>query len=152
MERHLRSKAIMIEVTNCDMKCSDLTSITVGCMPLRYNGDPGKKLHLPRCSWTAASSVKQQEPSSSRRPLTPRPPSIDVLTISLRLLRPASLTLSTSAGKVCCDFSNLLCSFARLRQLRVLKGGNRVATSTTKDKQKVDSNSGLYTWNAIYVQ
>ena len=34
-----------------------------------------KKLHLPRCSWTAAPSIKQQKPSLSCRPQTSRPPS-----------------------------------------------------------------------------
>ena len=34
-----------------------------------------KKLHLSRRSWTAASSVKQHKPSSSRRALTSRLPS-----------------------------------------------------------------------------
>ena len=50
---------------------------------------PAKKLNLPLCGRTAASSVKQHKPSSSCRALTSRPPSIEVMTgISL-----------TSAGK-----------------------------------------------------
>ena len=48
-----------------------------------------KKLHLPRCGWTAASSAKQHKPSLSRRALTTRSPSIEVL---------AGISL-TSAGK-----------------------------------------------------
>ena len=48
----------------------------VGCLPLRYNGDPDvMKLHLLRCNCTAASSVKQHKLSSSGRALTSRPPS-----------------------------------------------------------------------------
>ena len=38
-----------------------------------------KKPHLPRCSWTAASLVKQHKSSSSRRAQTSKPPSIEVL-------------------------------------------------------------------------
>ena len=71
-----------------------------------------KKLHFLRCSWTAASLVKQHKPSSSPNVKTA------FLLKSWReshLVRPASLTLSTLAGKACCDLSNLLRPFARLR-------------------------------------
>ena len=40
MNSHLRSVAIMIEVTGRHTECTLLTQTTVRCQPLRYNGDP----------------------------------------------------------------------------------------------------------------
>ena len=62
------------------------------------------------------------------------------------LLRPASFTFSTLAGKACCNLSNFLRPSERLRWLRVLEEGYYVATlatSTTNQKQRVINNTWL---------
>ena len=79
--------AIMIEVTSRRMECTLLTS-NYSQMPAtalqwwprqRSYISPDvvgrQQLHLPRCSWTAAPSIKQQKPSLSCRPQTSRLPS-----------------------------------------------------------------------------
>ena len=60
------------------------------------------------------------------------------------LLLPASLTLSTLAGKAFCDLSNFLSFYLRLRWLCVLEEENREATLTTNHKQKVANNTWIY--------
>ena len=47
--------AIMVEVTSRRMECTLLTSNYSRCTTMVT---PTKKLHLPRCSWTAALSIK----------------------------------------------------------------------------------------------
>ena len=75
MDHHLRSVAIMIEVTShhteyihCNLDYSRMPAASRQWWPC-------EETTSPRCSWTAASSVKQHKPSSSRRTLTSRPPS-----------------------------------------------------------------------------
>ena len=100
MDRHRRSIAIMIEVTNRHLECTHF-NLDYSRMPViqvkmvtptltRYNGHPDMiKLHLLQCNRTATSSIKQLKPSSSRRAQTSRTPSIEVL-VGIAL---------TSAGK-----------------------------------------------------
>ena len=72
---HLCSVAIVREVTSRHKKCThfNLDYRQMSCRSTTMV-TPTKKLHLARCSWTAASSVKQPKPSTSRRALTSRPP------------------------------------------------------------------------------
>ena len=65
MDRHLRSVTIMMEATSRHTECTHFNLNLSRKPALRYNSDPAKKLYLPRCSWTAASSVKQHKPSLS---------------------------------------------------------------------------------------
>ena len=86
MDRHRRSIAIMIEVTNRHLECTHF-NLDYSRMPViqvkmvtptltRYNGHPDMiKLHLLQCNRTAASSIKQHKLSSSRRAQTSRTPS-----------------------------------------------------------------------------
>ena len=116
MDRHLRSVVIMIEVTSCYSECTHFTWTTVRCLPLPYNGDLAKKLHLPnvirrqRLQLSSTSHRRVAEPScQNRRPLK-------LCRESLALTSAAILhTLSILAGKACCDLSNFLRTFARRR-------------------------------------
>ena len=73
-ERHLRSVAIMIEVTS--RSALILIWTTVRCLPVRHNRDPDEmKLHFLPYNWTTASSVMKHKSLSSRRAPTSRPPS-----------------------------------------------------------------------------
>ena len=72
MKRHLHSATVMMDLTSCHTECTHLTLITARSLLLNDNDI---MLHLSRCSWMAASSVKRHNPSSSRRILTSRPPS-----------------------------------------------------------------------------
>ena len=72
--------------------------ITVGCLPLRNNGDPAKKPHLLQCIWTAA-------PFSQAAQAIVESPSPNVKTVfqvkswrEFHLLLPANLSLSLNVG------------------------------------------------------
>ena len=112
----------MIEVRVATRSALVLAWATARCLPERHNGDPTKKLHLHRCSWTAASSVQQHKPSWSRRASNVKTTFQLMSWRESHLLRTAGLTLSTLARNACCNPSNFFGPFVRLRWLRVLEG------------------------------
>ena len=114
MDRHLRSVAIMIEVTNRHMECthfnldySQMSAIAQQLKPREEATSSPMKLDGSVFSQAAQTIVES--------------PSFNVKTVfqlkswrEPRLLRPANLTVSTLAGKACCDLSNFLPFYARL--------------------------------------
>ena len=75
---NLRNKhdmaTLMIEVTSRHMECTLLTPDYSQMPVVALQWSTAKELHLSRCSWTAAPSIKQQKPSLSRRAQTSRTP------------------------------------------------------------------------------
>ena len=111
MDHHIHSVAVMIEVTSRHMECTYFNLDYSRKPAVAKMVTPTKKLHFLKCSWTAASSVKQHKPS-----LSPKVKNAFQLKSwrESHLLRPGNLILSTLAEKECCDLSNFLRPFARL--------------------------------------
>ena len=155
----------MIEVTSCRMECTLLTSIYSQMPAVALQWWPRQRsyispdvvgrqqLHLPRCSWTAAPSIKQQKPSLSRRAQTSRATSKWSLDGNLiHFDRQAHLSL-LDGGEGMLQPLQLRCIHAQLSQQWALATKNRMSTKMLQTtNRKLPTTISIYKPNEIYEQ